>query len=67
MEKFVTVMRQFKRMCDAHPVTECVLKCPFNELLVDAGPNAPCIVPLMDMPERAEAVIMKWALENPEP
>lgn len=62
MAEFQEVMKQRKRMCEIFDCTDCPLSHNNNGIS-----GVFCNEFIRDYPAEAEAVIMKWAAENPEP
>ena len=65
MAEFQVVMKQAKRMCEAH---EACYKCPLkNHSAMCAGnKNLSCIASKRDV-SNLERIVMDWAAANPEP
>lgn len=64
MAEFVEVMKHKKRMCDTlyckgHKCTKCQMDFENNGKFLD------CRTFVIDYPQEAEEIIMKWAKENP--
>ena len=63
MAEFDAVVKECNRMCDK--LDKNCDKCPLKIALY--GTPYSCDKYLLRFPVRAEAIIMKWAAENPEP
>ena len=56
MAEFKTVVKNYKRMCDSYKVCE---GCPLTKY------ESTCARFMIEYPEKAEHIIMQWAVENP--
>lgn len=60
MAEFVTVSREYRRLCDAFDICK---ECPLNDLVKNT-PNCETGV-FRGYPEDAERIILQWAAEHP--
>ena len=60
MTEFITVMREYSRMCEGNMRCE---KCPIASR--NNGRGVACHLFVRQFPEEAERIIMQWAAENP--
>lgn len=65
MAEFTEVLKQKERMCEyfTNPDKSSCRKCPMAS--VNNGYDAICETFLLNHPQEAEPIIMKWAKENP--
>lgn len=55
MAEFEKVIKEYKRMCKSY--ANCSDGCPFR--------NTTCKYELIEWPDEAEKIIMRWSAENP--
>lgn len=60
MTEFITVMREYNRMCEKNMKCE---NCPI--VSSNNGRGVACHLFVRKFPEEAERIIMKWAAETP--
>lgn len=60
---FQEVMRQYKRMCRGKAYSAC----DFYKFKMSLSQQMACLRFLKEYPVEAEALVMNWAAENPEP
>lgn len=63
MNEYVEVIKQRNRMCECNRKIANCEKCGLHEFYNGTGFG--CMEILYKKPEKAEAIIMKWAEENP--
>lgn len=60
---FQEVMRQYKRMCYGKACSDC----DFYKFKMSLSHQMACLRFLKEYPVEAEALVMNWAAEHPEP
>ena len=60
---FQEVLRQYKRMCCGKACSDCC----FHKFKMSLSHQMACLRFLKEYPVEAEALIMNWAAEHPEP
>lgn len=63
MAEFQEVMRQYKRMCYGKACSDC----DFYKFKMSLSHQMACLRFLKEYPVEAEALVMNWAAEHPEP